>query len=310
MLSARSRALLEHYSLASQALSRYSGERLAREVGQSVEFHDFRPYQRGDEIRYVDWKVYARSKRLYTRLYQAERSIHAHILLDTSASMHVGHKARFARICAYMLSYAVQQDASCQIHHFHGSSSPSMRGRARIPESWEFIDSGAETSQAAAEPSPSGQAIGASEAIMQFARHTSRQGGAALVLVLSDLLEPHALRPALVALKARGFDASFLHIMAKSDLFPEEGQLELHDAESHEKLLVGPEEVRLYRARVQHFVERCRASILQANFRYSLLQVADHETSPEDISDDAEARFQLERDALAALIAAGIFIKR
>ena len=75
MLTARSRALLDRYSLASRALSAVSGERASREPGQGVEFHDFRPYQPGDELRYVDWRVYARTGRLYTRLHQAERAL-------------------------------------------------------------------------------------------------------------------------------------------------------------------------------------------------------------------------------------------
>src|SRR5690606_18899675 len=97
MLSARSRAMLDRYGLASRALRHQSGERSSRAAGQSVEFHDFRPYQPGDELRYVDWRVYARTGRLYTRLYQADRAVRLHLLLDTSGSMSVGRKADFAR---------------------------------------------------------------------------------------------------------------------------------------------------------------------------------------------------------------------
>ena len=69
MISPRSRALLDRYALASRALSQETGERLASEAGQSVEFHDFRPYDAGDELRYVDWKVYrAHRQALYPAL--------------------------------------------------------------------------------------------------------------------------------------------------------------------------------------------------------------------------------------------------
>src|SRR5690554_7361461 len=105
MLTARSRALLDRYSLASRALSAVSGERSSREPGQSVEFHDFRPYQPGDELRYVDWRVYARTGRLYTRLYEAERAVKLHLVLDNSASMSIGLKAEYARTLVQLLSY-------------------------------------------------------------------------------------------------------------------------------------------------------------------------------------------------------------
>ncbi len=83
---------------------RTSGERLATEPGQSVEFHDFRPYQSGDELRYVDWRVYARTGRLYTRLHRAERAIHVHVVLDTSRSMQMGAKEDFARSLANLIA--------------------------------------------------------------------------------------------------------------------------------------------------------------------------------------------------------------
>ena len=132
MISPRSRALLERYTLASRTLSRSSGERLASEAGQSVEFHDFRPYGPGDELRYVDWKVYGRTGRLYTRLYQAERNIAVHILLDTSPSMTLGNKLPYARVVAQLLSYAAQGSAA-QIPPLWGASESTFRGQAAGP---------------------------------------------------------------------------------------------------------------------------------------------------------------------------------
>ena len=99
--------------------------------------------------------------------------------------------------------------------------------------------------------------------------------GAALVLVISDLFDEAPLQPALAALRARGLDASFLQVMAEEDLAPEEGQLEVHDLESGERLFVGPDEVRAYREAAQAFVTRTRAAILRAGFRHTLLRVAD-----------------------------------
>ena len=287
MISPRSRALLERYTLASRALSRSSGERLASEAGQSVEFHDFRPYGPGDELRYVDWKVYGRTGRLYTRLYQAERNIAVHILLDTSPSMALGNKLPYARVVAQLLSYAAQGSAA-QIHLFGGQASQPFAGKRQVPAAWAYID---DAPEAAGEPSPS-------TAIKNFALRSRFEAGTGLALVISDLFDEEPLQKSLVALRARKLDASFLQLMSAGDLEPGEGRLEVVDAESGGRLTVGPDEVRAYRQAVAGFVERTRKTVLQAGFRYTLLKVGD---------EDQEV---LERSAFAALIKAGILIRR
>ena len=289
MITPRTRALLDRYALASRSLSRSSGERLASEAGQSVEFHDFRPYQAGDELRYVDWRVYGRTGRLYTRLYQAERNIALHVVLDTSRSMMTGHKARFARILAQLLSYAAQRDSVSQVHLFDGRQNRPTQGRGRVGEVWNFIEA---ASAAPADRTPPAQAL------KTFALTTEFKAGAGLALVISDLLDEASWQPALAALKARGLDAGFLQVMAAEDLDPEPGQLELEDLETGEKLLVGPEEVRAYHRAVHDFIDHTRRAVLRAGFRHTLLKVSDE---PDDV---------LERQAFAELIKAGILVKR
>jgi uncharacterized protein (DUF58 family) len=290
MITARSRALLDRYALASRALSSESGERMATEPGQSVEFHDFRPYQFGDELRYVDWRVYARTGRLYTRLFQAERAIRLHLVLDTSASMSLGHKARYARVVAQLLTYAAQRDAPTQLHLLDGRSSPPQQGRAGVGTSWRFLEEAAPLS---------GPGHAPIAALTRFALTLPPQRGAGLVLVVSDLLEDAALQPALAALRARRVDVSFLQVMAQEDLDPDEGQLELRDVESGERLQAGPAEVRAYRDEVQQFVRRTRSAVLRAGFRHLLLRV------PASAPDAT-----LEREAFAALVREGVLVRR
>jgi uncharacterized protein (DUF58 family) len=93
VISAVGRRALDRYALSARDMSAASGDRSAREAGSSVEFHDFRPYQPGDELRAVDWRAYARARRLVTRLYRAERTIDVHVVLDVSASMGLGGSA-------------------------------------------------------------------------------------------------------------------------------------------------------------------------------------------------------------------------
>lgn len=290
MISAQSRSLLDRYALASRALSRESGERVASEAGQSVEFHDFRPYQYGDELRYVDWRVYARTGRLVTRLYQAERAIRLHVLLDTSASMGLGGKARYARALAELLVYAAQRDAPTQLHLFDGSRSRPAQGLAAVGESWRFVEEAGTLRGAEHAPVTS---------LKRFALTLPPVRGAALALVISDFLEDAPLPTALAALRARGLDAGLLQVMSQADLEPVEGQLEVVDVESGERLLAGPQEVRAYRREAHAFVRRTRAAALRAGFRHVLLRV-----------DPEVGETELERRAFAALVREGVLVRR
>ncbi len=290
MITPRSRALLDRYALASRALSRESGERMASEPGQSVEFHDFRSYQFGDELRYVDWRVYARTGRLMTRLFQAERSIRMHLVLDTSASMLLGGKARYARLLAQLLVYVAQRDAPTQVHLLDGRGNRTAQGLTAVGASWRFLEE-AETVR--------GEGAAPISALKRFALALPPVRGAALALVVSDFLEDAPLQGALAALRARGLDASLLQVMSDGDLEPSEGQLELIDAESGGRLQVGPPEVRAYREEVQAFVGRTRAAALRAGFRHLLLRVP--ASAPER---------ELERHAFAALVREGVLVRR
>lgn len=288
MLEARTRALLDRYGLASRALSRVGGERTATEAGQSVEFHDYRQYQPGDELRYVDWRVYARTGRLFTRLYQAERAVKLHLVLDTSGSMGLFGKGAFAASLMRLLTYVAQRDAPTQLHLLDGRSSRPAQGRAGLLESWRFVDD--------AEATP-GQDQLPLTALKRFALSLPTLQGNALVLVVSDLLEDAPVRPTLAALRARGVDVGFLQVVAQEELEPPTALLELVDAESGETLPVGAAEVAAYKLEQRAFLARTRGAILKAGFRHVLLKV---DRSP----------LGVERQALAALIRTGIFVKR
>jgi uncharacterized protein (DUF58 family) len=289
VITPASRRLLDRYALASKALSRTSGERLAREAGQSVEFHDFRPYQPGDELRAVDWRVYARTQRLMTRLYQAERTIDVHVLLDTSRSMSVGGKIDYARVVAQLLAYVAHRDARAQVHTFDGQAGAMGQGRSGLASAWTMLEG---VSARPEVPAPAA-------AVRRFALALPRVRGASLVLVVSDLFDPDPLRPALLALRARGLDAAFLQVVADDDLEPRPGRLEVVDVESGNRLLAGPDEVRAYHDAVSAFLRRTRHAVQQAGFGHVVLRTG------------SEVRgLAVERAAFAALRRARVLVPR
>ncbi|MDP9374613.1 MAG: DUF58 domain-containing protein, partial [Chloroflexota bacterium] len=85
------------------------GERRSTKRGQSVEFADFRLYSHGDDLRRVDWNVYARIERAFIKLFHEEEDRTVHLLLDVSPSMDWGegpsHKLTYARRAAAALGY-------------------------------------------------------------------------------------------------------------------------------------------------------------------------------------------------------------
>jgi uncharacterized protein (DUF58 family) len=263
MISAAGRRALDRYALASRDMSAASGDRSAREAGSSVEFHDFRPYQPGDELRAVDWRAFARSRRLVTRLYRAERTIDVHVVLDVSASMGLAGKLAYARLVAQLVTYVGQRDALTRVHTTAGLTSPAAQGRAGLARAWGLLDQ--------AEVAPGGP--GPVRGVRDFALSLPRVRGAALAVVVSDLLDPEPWRPTLVALRARGLDAAFLQVVSDDDIDPPEGRFEVIDVETEERRTVGPEEVRAYRVAVQSFLRRTRGALAQAGVTHVLLRV-------------------------------------
>ena len=301
MISAASRRALERYALAAREMSRASGDRSARETGSSVEFHYFRSYQPGDDLRAVDWRAYARSRRLVTRLYRAERTIDLHVLLDVSASMGMAGKFDYARTVAQLLSYVAQRDALTRVHTSAGAVSPAAQGLAGFGRAWAMLEAAeVQPASGSASGGSAGPARGPVAAVRDFALRLPRVRGAALAVVVSDLFDPQPWRPALIALRARGLDAAFVQVVAAEDLDPASDTLEVFDVEGEGRLQVGAEEVRAYRAAVQRFIRRTRAGLAQAGFRHLLLRVPS--ASPSSGA--------LEREALAALRRAQLLIPR
>src|SRR5262250_1482476 len=85
-------ARLEQLELVSRRifLGRMKGERLSKRKGQSVEFADYRNYVIGDDLRFLDWNIFARLDRLFIRLFMEEEDLHVYVLLDNSLSMDFG----------------------------------------------------------------------------------------------------------------------------------------------------------------------------------------------------------------------------
>ena len=109
------------------------GERRSPRKGISVEFSDYRPYGRGDDLRYVDWNIYGRLDRLYVKLFVDEEDLCLHLLLDASASMGFGEPSKLAyaaRLAAALGESAeswMQMQATYDLWHAAKKRRPKVR---------------------------------------------------------------------------------------------------------------------------------------------------------------------------------------
>src|SRR5689334_6132591 len=102
-------AQLEQMELVSRKVfrGRMKGERRSKRKGQSVEFADFRPYVPGDDLRFIDWNLYARLEKLFLKMFFEEEDLHVYVLIDASMSMDFGEptKLRYAKQLAGSLGF-------------------------------------------------------------------------------------------------------------------------------------------------------------------------------------------------------------
>src|SRR6184192_4723710 len=100
---------LEQLELVSRKIfaSKLKGERRSKRKGQSVEFADYRNYVVGDDLRFIDWNIYARLERLFLKLFLEEEDLSLYILVDVSKSCDFGtpNKAFYIKQVAAALGY-------------------------------------------------------------------------------------------------------------------------------------------------------------------------------------------------------------
>src|SRR6187399_3385807 len=96
LLSPQLLAQLEKLELVTRRIfrGRMKGERRSRRKGQSVEFADFRNYVPGDDLRFIDWNLFARLDRLFLKLFLEEEDLHFYALIDDTGSMGFGEPTK------------------------------------------------------------------------------------------------------------------------------------------------------------------------------------------------------------------------
>ena len=201
------------------------GEHPASRKGFSLEFADYRRYQKGDDLRYVDWNVYRRLERLLLKVFTAEEEMNVYLLVDASRSMGEGAppKIDYAKRVAAALGYVGLKN----LDRVGGASFTTAlrapltlgRGRKQILNLFDFL----------------GKLTCSGETDLRAAIHsfTKLFPHPGLVVIVSDLFEPAGWRAGLEELATKRYQLLVIHIVDEQEISPKlAGDILLSDVES------------------------------------------------------------------------------
>ena len=238
--------------------------------GFSVEFAEYRQYQPGDDLRYMDWKVVARADKWMIKQFEEETNLRAAIVLDVSKSM--DWKGKTTGITK--LQYAEQIVASVSLLLLKQKDAVGLvryddQVRSVVPPKARTIH-WRRLMKALEEPGGGGDSQ-MGTAIMHAGRMVSRPG---IVIMVSDLLvDPEATMAGLRAVRAGGHDVTVLHILDRSerelDLVPEGV---FADTETNLKVPATASEVReAYRRTVDRAIQEWRDRLSALGVSYEVV---------------------------------------
>ena len=232
-----------------------SGLHRSPALGMSVDFAEHRSYMPGDDVRRVDWRLFARTDRLYVKEFEADTNANLHLLLDVSGSMNYGSgavtKLEYGKMLAASLAYLSQRQRDriglvTFADDIVERIPPSLKHFNQVLHTLDRIEAG-----------------GVGRFHEPLAKIALQLGRRSVVALISDLYDtPERLLGAIEQLRVRGNDLIVFHL-----LDPLERSLELGDIASLEDLETGarlPVETGHYRERYRELVEEHRVALERA----------------------------------------------
>jgi uncharacterized protein (DUF58 family) len=249
-----------------------SGMHRSPYFGQSVEFLQHREYVTGDDLRHVDWKVWARQDRLYVKQFEEDTNLRCTMLVDVSNSMRYGNgamsKYEYACTIASSLAYLVlrQQDAV-------GVAAFDERIRTRVPtrSKRNHILSVIQALDVT-HPADKTDMYGI---LRSVAEELPRRG---MMVLVSDLLvNPQSVLRGLKLLRQRGHDVMVFHVLDDDEIdFPFSGPTRFEGLESLDYLNCNPRALREgYLAALNQFLDEMRRGCAKATVDYALIRTSD-----------------------------------
>ncbi|MCC9601728.1 DUF58 domain-containing protein [Stieleria sp. JC731] len=248
-----------------------SGMHRSPYFGQSIEFLQHRQYHPGDELRHIDWKVYARQDRLHIKQYEEETNLRLTLLVDRSASMSYGdgqtNKFDYSASIAASLAYlALRQKDACGLITFDTvmqESVPAKSNQQQLTRILSLLDQ-----------------VGAdgrtdlSRVARQVGQAIPRRG---LIVIISDLLGVDSLVEGLRVLRSRGHDVALFHVLHDDEIeFPFNGATRFEGLESDDLLNCNPKALRDgYIAALEEFLTKTRRACGKLSIDYTQVRTSD-----------------------------------
>lgn len=240
--------------------------------GFSVEFNDYRHYQRGDDMRHLDWKLYARSDKFYIKQYEDETNVRCVILLDTSASMDYSSgglsKLNYGVTLASALSYFImrQRDAVGLIT-FDDQVRDYIPAKCRQPHLMHILRTLSTVE--------SGTKTDVVKPLTDLAASLTKKS---IVILITDMLDDEErIINTLQNLRGMGNDIITFQIMDDAELnFPFNEASEFIDMESNESYITSPAAIRkAYLNNLNEFLSYCKKKCQSSGVDYCLLNTAE-----------------------------------
>lgn len=250
-----------------------SGAHKSKLKGQSVEFADRREYVKGDNLRHLDWKVFARTEKYYIRQFEEETSLRVHLMLDASGSMGYAGPGRaskyeYAKHLAAALAYLVtKQQDSVSLTVFDAKVRDRLPCRNGARHLRLVVDR-----LAANEPR---NETNTGQALHSVAEQLSRRG---LIIILSDCLDdPEGIFSAIAHFRKRMNDVVLLQILDPTELeLSMQAFSEFIDMETGDRLELDPAHARkAYKEELQRFIDSIREKCGVMNVDYRLTSTAE-----------------------------------
>jgi uncharacterized protein (DUF58 family) len=204
---------------------RLRAERRTKKSGSGVEFADHRDYQPGDDFRYLDWNVYQRFDKLLVRLFEEEEDLAIFFVLDASASMAFGggEKLRYAKKVCAALAYVglanLDRVSLVTTTDQVIDRMPETRGKARIFKVFRFLRA-----------AKADGTTDLGDAMKTFVAQNKRRG---LVVLVSDLYDPHGFEKGINVLRYNKFDPFVVHVIDPAEARPKlHGDVLVYDCET------------------------------------------------------------------------------
>ncbi|MGQ9574072.1 MAG: DUF58 domain-containing protein [Thermoguttaceae bacterium] len=236
--------------------------------GFSVEFAEHREYTPGDDPRHLDYKMYARTERLYVKQYEEETNVRVQILLDTSGSMGYSYQGKLTKlqyssyltaILAYLM---MRQQDLVGLTTFDTEVRLDMPARNSPRHFHEMMQR--------LEQIEPGRRTGIAATLHHLANRFKRR---CLIVLVSDLYdEPGDLMRALHHFRHRRHEVIVFHVLDRAELeFPFRDLVAFHDLETGERIQVDPAYVRpAYREQIEQFIEDYRRACAESYIDYVL----------------------------------------